>query len=151
MKAVKSVLGKLIQQEFGRESYQLYAEKLERKESMDIFCDIYERLHGKSAAHLNLALKNLLDSVQVSIRISRNFLYISIGYLAAVAALFFIGAADCILYPAVAAVSVCYAYKWLEFIRNRYCDRDVRIVLIYKIALFHLLEENCLQKEGGKV
>ena len=42
MKAVKSVLGKLIQQEFGRESYQLYAEKLERKESMDIFCDIYE-------------------------------------------------------------------------------------------------------------
>ncbi|MCH5264911.1 MAG: hypothetical protein J1F02_03355 [Lachnospiraceae bacterium] len=148
---MKSVLGKLIQQEFGRECYEIYAEKLEQKESMDIFCDIYEKLCSKSPAHLNLALKNLLDSVQVSIRISRNFLYITIGYLMALVVLFLLGTASVILYPAVAAVSVCYGYKWVEFMRNRYCDRDVRIVLIYKIALFHLLEENCLQKEGGKV
>ena len=56
-----------------------------------------------------------------------------------------------IVYPAVALASICYAYKFVEFIKNRYCDRDVRIVLIYKIALFHLLEETCLQNESSEV
>ena len=35
---VKSVLGKLIQREFGKERYACYADKLKRKQSMDVFC-----------------------------------------------------------------------------------------------------------------
>ena len=37
---VKSVLGKLIQREFGKERYACYADKLKRKQSMDVFCDM---------------------------------------------------------------------------------------------------------------
>ena len=33
---VKSVLGKLIQREFGKERYACYADKLKRKQSMDV-------------------------------------------------------------------------------------------------------------------
>ena len=36
---------------------------------------------------------------------------------------------------------VVYLYKLSEYVANRYCDRDVRLVLIYKTALFHLLSE----------
>ncbi len=39
------------------------------------------------------------------------------------------------------ALTVMYFYKLAEYMRNRYCDRDVRLVLIYKTALFHLLSE----------
>ncbi len=142
---MRSVLGKLIQQEFGRERYQIYTKKLNNRESMDIFCDIYVSLLDKSQDCLNESLVKLLDSVQESIQISKNFVYISLGYLVTVLALFFSGAVLWILVPALAAASLCYGYKFIEFMKNRYCDRDVRIVLIYKIALFHRLEENCVK------
>lgn len=142
---MRSVLGKLIQQEFGRERYQIYTKKLNDRESMDIFCDIYISLLGKSQDCLNASLVKLLDSVHASIQISKNFVYISLGYFVTVLALIFSGVVFWILAPALAAASICYGYKFIEFMRNRYCDRDVRIVLIYKIALFHLLEENCVK------
>ncbi len=142
---MRSVLGKLIQQEFGRERYQIYTKKLNNRESMDIFCDIYVSLLDKSQDCLNESLVKLLDSVQESIQISKNFVYISLGYLVTVLALFFSGAVFWILVPALTAASLCYGYKFIEFMKNRYCDRDVRIVLIYKIALFHRLEENCVK------
>lgn len=148
---MKSVLGKLIQRRFGCERYTIYTEKLNKKESMDIFCDIYRNLCQQSQEDLNNALKELLGYVQMSIRISRNFLYITMGYMVAMAMLLLMELSWVILLPSLAVVSICYAYKLIEFVRNRYCDRDVRIVLIYKIALFHLLEESCLQKEGHEL
>lgn len=148
---MKSVLGKLIQQEFGKECYARYTEKLNQKQSMDIFCDIYEKLRHESSENLNYALKKLLESVQISIRISRNFLYITLGFAVTLFTLIFLGLPTVVLVPAGGAAVLCFAYKTIEFFRNRYCDRDIRIVLIYKIALFHLLEECCLQKEGHEL
>ncbi len=148
---MKSVLGKLIQQKFGRDRYTLYTKKLNKKESMDIFCDIYINLQNKTPEDLNEALKELLDTVQVSIRISRNFFYISLGYVVAMVMLVGLHLTWAILCVSAGIVTLGYVYKLLEFIRNRYCDRDVRIVLIYKIALFHLLEESCLQNRGNEV
>ena len=148
---MKSVLGKLIQRRFGCERYTIYTEKLNKKESMDIFCDIYRNLCQQSQEDLNDALKELLGYVQMSIRISRNCLYITMGYMVAVAMLLLLELSWMILIPSLAVVSTCYLSKLVEFVRNRYCDRDVRIVLIYKIALFHLLEESCLQKEGHEL
>ncbi len=124
---------------------------LDRKESMDIFCDIYENLRHENSDNLNLALRDLLETVQVSIRISKNFWYISIGCFVTIATLLFLGLPAVILYTALAATGLCYVYKVVEFMCNRYCDRDVKIVLIYKIALFHLLEESCLQNEGHEI
>ena len=148
---MKSVLGKLIQQEFGREGYARYTEKLNNKQSMDIFCDIYEKLRHESSEDLNYALKKLLLSVQSSIRISRNFLYIVFGFAVTMITLLLLGLPMAVLVVAGGAAGICFGYKTIEFFRNRYCDRDIRIVLIYKIALFHLLEECCLQKEGHEL
>lgn len=148
---MKSVLGKLIQQEFGREGYARYTEKLNNKQSMDIFCDIYEKLRHESSEDLNYALKKLLLSVQNSIRISRNFLYIVVGFAVTMITLLLLGLPVVVFIVAGGAAGICFGYKTIEFFRNRYCDRDIRIVLIYKIALFHLLEECCLQKEGHEL
>ena len=40
---------------------------------------------------------------------------------------------------ALSILVLVYGYKTIEFLKNRYCDKDVRLVLIYKAALFHLL------------
>ena len=76
---MKSVLGKLIQTEFGKEQYNEYAQKVDDKQGMDIFCDIYGRLSLRSREDLNEALKNLLTSVQESIWISKNFIKVTLG------------------------------------------------------------------------
>lgn len=146
-----SVLGKLIRKQFGRDSYACYTDKLNRKESMDIFCDIYEKLSHESTEELNLALKALLDTVQTSIRISKNFCYISFGTLIAVLVLYLLNLPMTFFAVFTGITIFSYGYKLLEYIRNRYCNKDVKIVLIYKIALFHLLEETCLQKETHEI
>lgn len=146
---MKSILGRLVEEEFGRKQYQLYIKKLQKKESMDIFCDIYLNLRNQSEEQLNHALVKLLNCIQSSIDISRKFFYVTFAYVTAVLALYFIQAAAVPKIIGAAILSVAYIVKFIEYISNRYCDRDVRIVLIYKIALFHLLEEHGRERRHG--
>lgn len=143
---MKSVLGKFIQREFGKARYECYTDKLEKRESMDIFCDIYENLRYENSDKLNQALKDLLETVQISIQISKNFFKITWGCLLTIVSLLALGLPMIVLYLSLSLTILCYCYKVIEYIANRFCDRDVKIVLIYKIALFHILEESCLQK-----
>ena len=66
-----SVLGRLMQKEFGRKRYREYRAKLKEKECMDIFCDIYFVLIENNEEHLDRRLLNLLQTVRLSVTISR--------------------------------------------------------------------------------
>lgn len=138
---MNSVLGKLIQKEFGRNKYKIYCSKLDQKECMDIFCDIYLDLNLSSDEHLSDRLLNLLRTVQLSVKISQIFFYITAGFVFAILALSLMPALLEVKVAAMGVMMVVYLYKLSEYVANRYCDRDVRLVLIYKTALFHLLSE----------
>ena len=64
-----SVLGRLMQKEFGRKRYREYCAKLKEKECMDIFCDIYFVLIENKEEHLDRRLLNLLQTVRDQRRI----------------------------------------------------------------------------------
>lgn len=138
---MNSVLGKLIQKEFGRNRYKIYCNKLERKECMDIFCDIYLDLNRSSEEHLSDRLLDLLRTVQLSVKISQIFYYITAGFILAVLALSIMPAMLEVKVVAMGVLTAMYLFKLTEYVTNRYCDRDVRLVLIYKTALFHLLSD----------
>lgn len=138
---MNSVLGKLIQKEFGRNRYKIYCNKLDRKECMDIFCDIYLDLNRSSEEHLSDRLLDLLRTVQLSVKISQIFYYITAGFIIAILALSLMPALLEVKVVAMGVLMVMYLFKLTEYMANRYCDRDVRLVLIYKTALFHLLSE----------
>ena len=140
-KIVNSVLGKLIQKEFGRSRYKIYCNKLERKECMDIFCDIYLDLNRSSEEHLSDRLLDLLRTVQLSVKISQIFYYITAGFIIAILALSIMPAMLEVKVVAMGVLMAMYLFKLTEYVANRYCDRDVRLVLIYKTALFHLLSD----------
>ena len=140
-KVLNSVLGKLIQKEFGRNKYKIYCNKLDQKECMDIFCDIYLELHRISEENLSDRLLCLLRTVQLSVKISQIFFYITVGFLAATLTISMIPVLLEIKAVGIGALTLMYFYKLAEYMGNRYCDRDVRLVLIYKTALFHLLSE----------
>lgn len=134
-----SVLGRLMQKEFGRKRYREYCAKLKEKECMDIFCDIYFVLIENKEEHLDRRLLNLLQTVRLSVTISRLFGVISAGFTAAVLFLICMPLLLEIKLVALSILVLVYGYKTIEFLKNRYCDKDVRLVLIYKAALFHLL------------
>lgn len=134
-------MGKLIQKEFGRSKYKLYCNKLDQKECMDIFCDIYFDLNRSSEEYLSDRLLNLLRTVQLSVKISQVFFYITAGFAASVLILSLMPAVLEIKVAAMGILMVLYLFKLMEYVTNRYCDRDVRLVLIYKTALFHLLSD----------
>ena len=138
---MNSVLGKLIQKEFGRSRYKIYCNKLERKECMDIFCDIYLDLNRSSEEHLSDRLLDLLRTVQLSVKISQIFYYITAGFILAILALSIMPAMLEVKVVAMGVLMAMYLFKLTEYVANRYCDRDVRLVLIYKTALFHLLSD----------
>lgn len=138
---MNSVLGKLIQKEFGRNKYKMYCNKLEQKECMDIFCDIYFDLVRISEENLSNKLVHLLKTVQLSVKISRIFWYITIAFIMAVMILGAMSVPFEYKILSIAILSTSYIYKLAEYVRNRYCTRDVRLVLIYKTALFHLLSD----------
>lgn len=138
---MNSVLGKLIQKEFGRNKYKIYCNKMDRKECMDIFCDIYLELNRIPDEKLSDRLVNLLRTVQLSVKISQVFLPVTVGFAAAVLILSVMPFMLEVKVAGIGVMTLFYFYKVAEYIRNRYCDRDVRLVLIYKTALFHMLSD----------
>ncbi len=135
-----SVLGKLIQRELGREKYVRYRNTLKEKRSTDVFCDIYLSLYEKDIDELSAMLGRLLETVHTSVAISKKFSFLLIAYVFLMGSLFFLLPINVIMISAMAVATVCLLYKVWEFITNRYCNRDVRMVLIYKSVLFHLID-----------
>lgn len=108
---------------------------------MDIFCDIYLDLNRSSEEHLSDRLLDLLRTVQLSVKISQIFYYITAGFIIAILALSIMPAMLEVKVVAMGVLMAMYLFKLTEYVANRYCDRDVRLVLIYKTALFHLLSD----------
>jgi hypothetical protein len=108
---------------------------------MDIFCDIYLDLNQSSEEYLSDRLLNLLRTVQLSVKISQIFFYITAGFVVGILALTLMPAILEVKVTAMGILMALYLFKLTEYVTNRYCDRDVRLVLIYKTALFHLLSD----------
>lgn len=138
---MNSVLGKLIQREFGRNKYRQYCSKLDQRECMDVFCDIYMDLHRSSEEYLSTKLLDLLRTVQLSVKISQIFSYVTFGFVISLLCLALMPVVFEIRIMAIGVLTVLYVYKLTEYVINRFCARDIRLVLIYKTALFHLLSD----------
>lgn len=137
-----SVLGKLIQKEFGREKYRIYRDKLDHEECLGVYSELYEDLEYVSDDGLDQRLKRLLYAVQLSVRISEIFPYITIAFVAALCILVTMPVQDIFKWIGGVCVFLMYIYKIVEYCVNRFCGRDVRIMLIYKTVLFRLLSED---------
>lgn len=137
-----SVLGKLICKELGKEKYNNYFKSLDSKHATEVFCDIYMELKEKDDEVLNGMLLRLLETVHTSVRISRRFLISVCVYFFTMAVIFFLLPINLIMFLLMSIATGCIVYKVMEFLINRYCDRDIRIVLIYKSVLFHLMQDD---------
>ena len=84
---------------------------------MDIFCDIYFVLIENKEEHLDRRLLNLLQTVRLSVTISRLFGVISAGFTAAVLFLICMPLLPEIKLVALSILVLVYGYKTIEFLK----------------------------------
>lgn len=84
-------------------------------------------------------LERLLDAVSLSVKISRQYMWVWLGTVLTIIFL--------IIFPVTIAWTVCgivfvimsFGYKSMVFIVNKYCFIDANIILMYKMALYHTI------------
>ncbi len=144
-----NVLKKLVRKEFGEENYARYCRYIfyetgkPRAQNPMIYEDMYHFLEGKDPQAL-LSMKERLDRVLLQAFV------ICKGYSAKVAAslgamflLYLLELPPLVFMIFFGIVLIGITVKTFEYVGNKYCYVDARIVLIYK----NVLEKLCL---GGK-
>jgi len=147
---LSSVFRKLITKELGANRYNNYFfcyQKLiiEKKydstnlSNKEIHDDIYEFLEDHDEEDLEGRLERLLDAMHLALKISKQYLFVVIAFIAAIIFILVQGLIWWVALLSIVAITVAFAYKTCEFVVNKYCFIDAHIVLIYKAVLDELL------------
>lgn len=145
-----SILGKLICKELGEQKYDMYFEYYSRyvnnaenqpksKHNEMIFKDIYKQLGSKDIYTLQKMLERLLGAIELSIRISRQYMWVWLCTVMTIALLIFLPVSVWWTVAGIVFVVTCFGYKSIVFLINRYCFIDANIILLYKTALYHMI------------
>ena len=136
-----SILGKLIRNELGEKKYDIYFESYNKSKRPNeiVFYDIYTQLKNKDIETLQGMLGRLLDAIELSVRISKQYRWVWLATIVTVILLFILPVPCICSLLGIIIVVGSFFYKSMVFIINRYCFIDVNIVLIYKIVLYQLI------------
>lgn len=152
-----SILGKLICKELGEQKYDMYFECYSRYVHSDgsepknshsemIFRDIYKQLGNKDIYTLQKMLERLLGAIELSVKISRQYMWVWLCTVITIVLLIFMPVSFWWTVFGIGFVITCFGYKSVVFIINRYCFIDANIVLLYKTALYHMILTYNLKK-----
>lgn len=143
-----NVFRKLIRKEFGEECYNQYFDcfrkNIEKKvsDSKEIYEDISKRLEEKDKQSLDKMQRRLNDTLIYAVRINKTYFLLFIVYLFASIYLIIQNLNPAVTIGALLLLSVCFVSKTYEYILNKYCYIDARIILIYKTVLEKQLEQS---------
>lgn len=136
-----SVFKKLIRKELGEVNYNKYFTYVQKNlrnkslESKEVYEDIYTRLKDKDIESIARMHDRLNDAMLLAFRISKNYMFALIFYIAASAFILLKGLVPLISIMALGTMSVLFLVKTYEFVINKYCFIDAQIVLVYKSVL----------------
>ncbi len=146
-----NVLKKMLRQELGRAKYSEYAAcikkniKESKRDMTEIFNDIYQVLREKEIKELAQAQEHLNRSMFEVFKIGRNYLGAFFIYLVAFVLLAEY-AIQIVAVPCMILLSGLFLMKTYEFLVNKFCYVDARMVLIFRAALEQAIVEQ-RQKE----
>ncbi len=145
---------KLIRKVFGRKAYVKYATfvrnniRRRTEESRTVYNEIYKGLEGISPDILKAMHEQLTEVMIDVVRIGKNFYLAAVTCIAAIAFLLIMSLDYPVTVISVTLISTVFLYKLYEFLVNKFCYVDARIILVYKTALENLL--NSEKEETGE-
>lgn len=140
-----SVFKKLISRELGEMNYNryffCYQKGIANKScnSKEIYNDIYEKLKDKDIHVIKRMHDRLNDAMLLALRISKTYLFSFLFYLGTAIFIVGIGLRPFLMVCGLILMTVCFLFKTVEFIVNKYCFIDAQIVLVYKAVLDELI------------
>lgn len=142
---MSNVFKKLISKELGEANYHRYfsfvKKNLDTKisDSQTIYNDMYEKLKCRDLKSIKKMHNRLNDTMVLAFRISKNFFFAFLFYLAA--SIFIIAKIHQPVLAIIALIlmNVCFVYKAYEFISNKFCYIDAQIILVYKSVLDRII------------
>ena len=142
---MSNVFKKLISKELGEVNYHRYLSFVKRNienrttDSQVLYNDMYEKLKYRDMKSITKMHNRLNDTMLLAFRISRNFLFAFLFYLAATIYLIARGLQPELTILALVLMNVAFVYKTYEFVANKFCYIDAQIVLVYKAVLDRII------------
>lgn len=164
---MRSVFQILIQSEFGKSSYHKFSllsnkyfenkyirDNNETKDDNEkelpynswlipIYEDIFNRIRKKDKETLDNMRDRLNETVELAIRIKRNFIPAMLFFIVAVFLVYFQNPNTTVTFIGIGLMTLSFIYKIAEYLMNKYCLIDKKIIMIYKLVLdtIYILEE----------
>lgn len=136
---------KLINREFGKTIYDKYVvfvrNNLNRgaTSSRSVYNDIYKNLKEEKLEVIYSMNDRLNDTLTEVMKISRTFIVACFAFISALCLVLFLPMNKLCMIGFIAALVIAFGIKAYEFIINKYCVVDMRIVLTYKSVLDKLI------------
>jgi len=136
-----SILGRLLCKELGEQKYNIYFECFckEKNQNEKIFCDIYKQLKNRDLESLHLMMERLKNAIELSMRISKQYIWVWLMTVLTIILLIIMPLSFLFTLIGICIVITAFGYKSMVFMINRYCFIDAGIILIYRLALYHLI------------
>jgi len=147
---------RLLKSQFGKKSYARFVRSV--KEGLnsttiihkDVYHEIYQSLKALQPGILIGKHRQLEDVIARVVRIGKTY-SLAVGvYLAAVAVLVIYGTVPLYTYIGFSLITLAFMAKTREYLGNKFCYIDVRIMINYKTALEHLILESEIRKHEAK-
>ena len=143
---------RLLKRQFGKKSYAAFVRSVKAGLNSttiiqkDVYHEIYRSLKLLQPGILLCKHRQLEEVIARVVRIGKQYSLATGVYLAAVAALLVFGTVPLYTCIGLFLITLAFAIKTGEYLGNKFCYVDVRIVINYKTALEHLILEAEVQK-----
>ena len=139
---------KLLKSQFGKKNYADFVRSVKTGVQSntiihkEVYQAIYRRLRTQKQGALVYQHRMLEEAIFRVVRIGKTYAFAVGLYLLAVLLLLVYGTVPVLTYTGLALVTLAFAVKTAEYIGNKFCYVDVRIILTYKSALERLIVES---------
>lgn len=148
-----NIFRKCLKKQFGKSKYVMYVKMCEEEvekstisktklEDKKIFVDMYEQLKQENEEYIKEKIEILTETLKHSLRVGMGFSGIFVFYILADIFLIALQLDHIITCAALLLMGICFIYKLLEFLANKYCFVDAYLIMIYKSVLEKLYKKD---------
>lgn len=151
-----NVFQKCLRRQMGNVKYLGYAETYRKnftknnlsqftRNSKPIFDDMYELLKDENKIKISERMGDLVETLGIAFRISKYFIYVILTYFFANILLLSLDLNYYVTCVSILLMGICFIYKLVEFVSNKYCVMDAYLFMVYKSVLEKLAKDAALE------
>lgn len=143
---MRNVFQKCLRTAFGEQEYIRYVDMCRKElmgqnpntisyEDKGVYHKMYQNLCQENQENLKKRAERLMETMYRAFQIGRQFASVIIFYVIANFILIGLELNYFVTCISLALIGICFLYKLVEFMKNKYCFVDAYLVMVYKAVL----------------